>query len=105
MDKQKKRISEFLDGIIDRSLPAEQQITLFSQEEDVDGAGSTNSGCTNKASSCNGSSNSTCTNYDTYCDVSDNKNCTALINACDTNGAACVGTDLYLGCGGTGGDS
>ncbi len=38
MRQQKQRIAEFLDGIIDSSLPAEQQIMLFS-EEGVEGAG------------------------------------------------------------------
>ncbi len=39
MRQQKQRIAEFLDGIIDSSLPIEQQIMLFSEDEGVEGTG------------------------------------------------------------------
>lgn len=77
MEKQKKRIAEFLDGIIDSSLPAEQQIVLFSEEEDVEGAATANENgrCTNQSVGCEGSFNGFCTNYDTYCVETSNDDC------------------------------
>lgn len=66
MTNQTKRIAEFLDGIIDPSLPLEEQIMLFSQEgSGVDGA--INNSCTNQSVSCKGSDNKECRNFDSYC--------------------------------------
>lgn len=81
MKNQAERIAEFLDKLTDSSLPIEQQILLFSQEESVDGAGSKNNKCTNKsnctntAKSCEGSINGGCKNYDENCNDSINTIC------------------------------
>lgn len=103
MEEQKKKISEFLDGIIDKSLPAEQQIMLFSQEEGIEGAVTENSGCANKAAACGGTTNNKCKNYDSNCNNTKNTVCEALnFSKCGTtNGAACELKNFYVGCGGS----
>lgn len=105
MEDKRKKIAEFLEEIIDNSLPPEQQIMLFSQDENIDGAYSENSGCTNKASTCKGSTNNTCKNHGDNCNNSNNTDCTALNTGCETNGDLCSQLNLFLGCGGQKGDS
>ncbi len=105
MKEQKRKIAKFLEGIIDHSLPPEKQIMLFSQEESVEGADTSNSGCINKASACGGSINSGCLNYDDNCFRTDNTTCTTL-NSCESNEASCqiLNPSISL-CGGEGGDA
>ncbi len=101
MEQQKQRIAEFLDGIIDSSLPAEQQIMLFSEEEGVEGAGAQNGNCKNyTVGECGTSVNRECTNYNSTCGSSDNTRCTSM------NDATCKTLDPSTAtCGGQGGDS
>lgn len=81
MKDQKSRINRFLSDLVDSNLPQEEQIIVFSQEENKDAAGikRTNSKCTNKASTCGGTDtkNTECTNYDSYCSGAYNMSCTA----------------------------
>lgn len=81
MEDQRNRINRFLNELVNPNLPQEEQVTVFSQDENKDAAGATrtNSKCTNKASTCGGSdtTNKECTNYDTYCSESKNFTCTA----------------------------
>lgn len=66
MKTQIKKIEDFLKGNIDSSLPVEQQIQVFSQEENVEAGQDpqTNGTCINKTVACKGSKNASCSNYD-----------------------------------------
>lgn len=67
MKNQIKRIEDFLKRNIDETLPAEQHVQVFSQEEDVGAGGQTNITCVNKTVACKGSKNGSCSNYDDNC--------------------------------------
>lgn len=97
MKTQKERISEFLDGMTDLTLSAEQQIMLFSQDENFEGATSEkkdgeNKQCINNTAICGGSTNGACTNYNLNCNKSKNTVCESFNTS--------IGS-----CGGEGGDS
>lgn len=82
MGDQRKRINRFLNELMNHNLPQEEQVTVFSQDENKDGTGAsrTNTKCSNKVlSSCGGATttNKECTNYDSYCYDSNNYSCTA----------------------------
>ena len=82
MEDQKSRINRFLNELVNPNLHKEEQVTVFSQDENKDAAGvyRTNSICRNNSlSTCGGATttNKECTNYDSYCADSKNYSCTA----------------------------
>lgn len=71
---EKSRIEKFVSGIVDATLPEEQQSLILNSDLDSMGCG-TNSKCTNfSADGCKGT-NSGCTNAKTCGDKSTNEKC------------------------------
>lgn len=79
MEDQKSKINRFLSDLVDPGLPQEEQVIVFSQDENKEAAGinSGNEKCINRAFTCGGKDtyNADCTNYDYYCIGASNGKC------------------------------
>lgn len=69
----KKSIREFAQGLLDKTLPIEEQSVICSS--DVNLIGGDNGGCTNDGKGCVGTNNK-CLNTGSICSVATNWGCT-----------------------------
>lgn len=91
--KQRKRIESYLDSLVDKSLPIEQQSLILSVDTNLIGSGENGTCHHNYSSGSCGDKNTNlkCTNYGDACTGSSNGECSnppaniCTVNSCATN--------------------
>jgi hypothetical protein len=71
---KRKKIQDFVESLVDSSLPEEQQSVVLTSDLELVG-GTDNTDCTNNSTACQNVSNEKCTNSGSNCKGSKNSNC------------------------------